>query len=490
MAPPTSGSDDGTPPPEDASEELAEDAEEDVHTEFAVEVGGEVAADAVVDAPEDSPVDSAEQAGGRLDWDALPAPVRSQLAQLGATALGRLRKADIPASLRPVVRFAPAKRAKLGQQALVVALRDFPLFRQAVLDQCRGSSEVLSFEQSDPAAVAAAALLLDSPQAAHYAELVGFRAEQGQLRNERDSAVARADKLAADVERLRDELAASHRAAEQAGSEDGGTADRLRKRLREQGVRLKEAKDDAAEARAELDRVRERARGEVDDMAAQRDRAQEQAKGERTRAERAAADTEVARQAAREARQADEVRLSLLLDTVEGGLEGLRRELAAGGSGPLPADASGLGRSHSGMSGGVQDVAGLERLLVLPAVHLIVDGYNVTKTGYPELPLSDQRDRLAHQLASLSARTGAEVTVVFDGADVLSVPAAGPRGVRVLFSEPGVQADDVIRALVDAEPQGRQVVVATSDREVVTSVRHKGAYSVASAMLLERLHRV
>lgn len=90
----------------------------------------------------------------------------------------------------------------------------------------------------------------------------------------------------------------------------------------------------------------------------------------------------------------------------------------------------------------------------------------------------------------MAARTGAEVTVVFDGADVLAVPSARPRGVRVLFSEPGVQADDVIRDLVAAEPKGRQLVVATSDRAVVTSVQLRGAYAVSSAVLVERLHRV
>jgi predicted RNA-binding protein with PIN domain len=62
--------------------------------------------------------------------------------------------------------------------------------------------------------------------------------------------------------------------------------------------------------------------------------------------------------------------------------------------------------------------------------------------------------------------------------------------VRVLFSEPGVQADDVIRALVDAEPRGRQLVVATSDRAVVTSVSQRGAYAVSSAVLLARINRV
>jgi predicted RNA-binding protein with PIN domain len=120
----------------------------------------------------------------------------------------------------------------------------------------------------------------------------------------------------------------------------------------------------------------------------------------------------------------------------------------------------------------------------------VVDGYNVTKTGYPELTLSAQRDRLAAALAALAARTGAEVTVVFDGAAVVAVPLAASRGVRVLFSDPGVLADDVIRSIVAAEPAGRPLVVVTSDREVADSVRRQGAHPVPSAVLLARLNRI
>ena len=137
----------------------------------------------------------------------------------------------------------------------------------------------------------------------------------------------------------------------------------------------------------------------------------------------------------------------------------------------------------------IDGLAGLDALLAVPTVHLVVDGYNVSKTGYPELPLADQRARLVGQLAALAARTGVEVTVVFDGAGVVAAPPRGSRGLRVLFSDPGVLADDVIRSLVGAEPQGRPVVVATSDRAVVGSVRAHGAYSVPSALLLKRLMR-
>jgi predicted RNA-binding protein with PIN domain len=137
----------------------------------------------------------------------------------------------------------------------------------------------------------------------------------------------------------------------------------------------------------------------------------------------------------------------------------------------------------------VADVAALSQLLGLASAHLIVDGYNVTKTGYPELSLFDQRGRLLRALGVLFARTGAEITVVFDGASVAGRAARAPRGVRLLFSDPGVAADDVIVELVAAEPPGRPVVVASSDGEVVAAVARRGAAPVSSVLLLELLSR-
>ncbi|MCZ9337093.1 NYN domain-containing protein, partial [Streptomyces sp. TRM76130] len=64
------------------------------------------------------------------------------------------------------------------------------------------------------------------------------------------------------------------------------------------------------------------------------------------------------------------------------------------------------------------DPAVLDQLLALPQAHLVVDGYNVTKTGYPQMPLEKQRLRLLGQLSQLAAQTGAEVTCVFDGAEL------------------------------------------------------------------------
>ena len=132
------------------------------------------------------------------------------------------------------------------------------------------------------------------------------------------------------------------------------------------------------------------------------------------------------------------------------------------------------------------DPALLDQLLALPQAHLVVDGYNVTKTGYPTMPLEKQRLRLLGGLSMLAAQTGAEMTCVFDGAELAApVLLAPPRGVRVLFSKPGVTADELIRQLVRAEPPGRPVVVVSTDREVADGVAKAGARPVASAVAAE-----
>ena len=49
-----------------------------------------------------------------VEWGELPEAVRARLAELGADALGKLPRPDVPQPLRPVAKFAPAKRARLG----------------------------------------------------------------------------------------------------------------------------------------------------------------------------------------------------------------------------------------------------------------------------------------------------------------------------------------------------------------------------------------
>ena len=130
----------------------------------------------------------------------------------------------------------------------------------------------------------------------------------------------------------------------------------------------------------------------------------------------------------------------------------------------------------------------IDQLLTIPRIHLLVDGYNVTKTGYGDRPLADQRAKLLAGLEGLASQTKAEITCVFDGAEIDSpIALVNSRRVRVLFSSPGETADELIIRLVRAEPEGRPVAVVTSDKEIIAAVRREKARTVASPLLLRRL---
>ena len=205
---------------------------------------------------------------------------------------------------------------------------------------------------------------------------------------------------------------------------------------------------------------------------------------------------DAAKQTTREGRSVDEARLWLLLETIGQAAQGLRRELALNPASQLPADLVAASYAETGgeqqgnrPSWAAEDPARLDQLLALPKAHLVVDGYNVTKTGFGDASLEQQRTRLISRLGGVAAQTGAEITIVFDGAERLPVAPSAPRGVRVLFSRRGQTADEVIRRLVRAEPPGRPVIVVSSDNEVADGVRRAGAYPVASMVLVQRLGR-
>ncbi len=432
------------------------------------------------------PTDPPDPASG-VEWARLPEPVRTRLAEIAADAVGAMPATDVPIPLRRMAKFTPAKRAKLGGRALVAELESSGAFRTAVVawwDEHRPGE--LTPAADDVRTAAAAAVLAGDAGAGEAVAAAARRGEVGELRAELDAALSRVDKLTLEIERLRGELGESREQARTAGDQRDAEYQQLRRRVSEQGAKLRSALDAAAAAEVTLAERDRAAQAELAAVRAERDRERARAEAERRRADRAATEVAAARQAAREARQADEVRLGLLVDTLGGAVAGLRRELALGGGGPRPGDLV-AGAAVAAGGGPVDGLAALDALLAVPTVHLVVDGYNVSKTGYPELTLADQRTRLVGQLAALAARTGVEVTVVFDGAGVTAAPVRGSRGVRVLFSDPGVIADDVIRALVAAEPQGRPVLVATSDAAVVRSVQRRGAYTLPSATLVARL---
>ena len=133
-------------------------------------------------------------------------------------------------------------------------------------------------------------------------------------------------------------------------------------------------------------------------------------------------------------------------------------------------------------------VAGQTRVTVAEYSQEFTPG---TMTGWPELGAAEQRRRLVALLSDLAARTCNRVEVVFDGAEVdggaVTVPAAARRWVRVRFSPPDVEADDVVLDLVAQLPAGRPVIVVSSDNRVREGARRGGANLLYSRQLLDTL---
>lgn len=133
-----------------------------------------------------------------------------------------------------------------------------------------------------------------------------------------------------------------------------------------------------------------------------------------------------------------------------------------------------------------------EHLVRVPGAVLLVDGYNCTLTDLPwrDLPVAEQRRRLVDALTELATRTGVDVEVVFDGAEVAGgplVPSVGRRAVRVTFSDPAVEADDVVIARAAELPVDRPVVVASSDNRVRDGARRSGANVIGAEQLMALL---
>src|SRR3954469_6005471 len=426
----------------------------------------------------------------------LPDGVRRRVVHIVSEGFGGLTVGELPAQLRQYARFAPNRRVKCVGTAMAAALETDPLFRQRIGEKFREVQPELAGAldsgapppAADPLDVAAAAYVLRPTGWVKLVTAAGEEAlradaeradeeSRAELERLREELTAARDQTRAETERLRTDLESARKEAES-----------LHRKLRAAHSDVKRGEAALRKLQAEMDAVRTEGQAQVS-------AAESESRRLKARLGESEAALEATRRAAREGRSVEDMRVRLLLDTVLDAAQGLRRELALPPVSVRPAetvDAVEPGRMTP------KDIAARalsqeapairDQLLALPQAHLVVDGYNVTKTGYPQMPLEKQRLRLLGQLSQLAAQTGAEVTCVFDGAELAApVLLAPPRGVRVLFSKAGVTADELIRQLVRAEPPGRPVIVASTDREVADGIAKAGARPVASAVLLKRL---
>jgi chemotaxis protein histidine kinase CheA len=132
---------------------------------------------------------------------------------------------------------------------------------------------------------------------------------------------------------------------------------------------------------------------------------------------------------------------------------------------------------------------GVEAVVRTPGIELVVDGYNVSMAAWPEASPAEQRDRLCGALAELQLRIRRPVTVVFDGADVEGVRHPRRPGLRIAFSAPGQEADEVVVAEVAARPPEVPMLVVSSDAWVRDNAEAEGALVIPVGTLLAFLRR-
>jgi predicted RNA-binding protein with PIN domain len=125
-------------------------------------------------------------------------------------------------------------------------------------------------------------------------------------------------------------------------------------------------------------------------------------------------------------------------------------------------------------------------------MRIVIDGYNLLK-AIPEcrnregIDPQGARDLLIVQLGRYHWLRGHHITVIFDGwrdGHPLQQHSQS-RGVQVIYSQRGEQADDVIRRM--ASHVAHQGMVVTSDRALAGALERLGADVIDSESFGERL---
>lgn len=108
---------------------------------------------------------------------------------------------------------------------------------------------------------------------------------------------------------------------------------------------------------------------------------------------------------------------------------------------------------------------------------LLIDGHNLI-ARLPGISLDDPHDeaKLVERLRSYRARTGKRIVVVFDG----GVPAGwsadlSSGGITVIFAAPGRPADKIIIERIRRSRNPHELVVVSSDHEVIAAAEERGA---------------
>ena len=123
------------------------------------------------------------------------------------------------------------------------------------------------------------------------------------------------------------------------------------------------------------------------------------------------------------------------------------------------------------------------------ALRIVIDGNNLICVEEGEFfDMDDARSSLAERLAAYKRLKRARVTVVFDGKGSIGLQRTKElrRGVELIYSRAGEEADSVIKEM--ARALGPGITVVTSDRELASYAEGKGSVVIDSAEFSGLLH--
>jgi predicted RNA-binding protein with PIN domain len=122
----------------------------------------------------------------------------------------------------------------------------------------------------------------------------------------------------------------------------------------------------------------------------------------------------------------------------------------------------------------------------------IIDGNNLIGCSQ-EIPQDDLngREKIVHLVKKFQEKRKTSVTVVFDGApDYGSYQNNSNTKFKVVFPRYGKSADDEIKEILNTYNHFRDVTVVTSDRELKTYAKDKGAKTINSIEFYYELKRI